>query len=627
VTHRIRSVLSATTGGLALCLALPAPAGAATWFVNNQSEFCANGGPGSELQPYCTITAAANDHHAPGDTILVLPGTYREKITISASGAPGAPFVYLARGPGVVIDGSDDFADPALWSHEGGGVWLAASVTWEPFQIVADGARVTPSTAPPNSLPANAFTWVDGVGLFVNLGGDNPGAHATMVGHRSYGFHAIAESWVNIIGFEITRTESRSIFVEQDCTDMVIAGNRVSFSNRYGIQADDAQRLTIEHNVSSDNNYHGIGLTDASRGCIVRDNESYRNIDPAVRRANGIYVRGSYENTISGNRLHDNQDSGMFFTSGSDYNLSFNNRSWNNGDHGFDHVDSPNNIHSNDVAFGNYKDGFSIEGDSHECELHNCIAVDNGLTTDEFDLWVNGPSAQGFVSDYNLFWNSTSQVPFKFIVTPYGQLGAYQAASGQDAHTLQADPRFKDAPHGDFSLVADSPAIDAGTSARPEWPAVDAIGDARVDQVAIPDRGDGPVTYADIGALEVQQQVEPDAILLPNPLGTIGDPRGRHAVPFGAGADSLVALSSGYPNPSRGTVEFTLVLPAEAEVRWEVFDLQGRSLRSETRRFAAGRSVITWDGRTEDGTPTAAGVYLVHARVGGQELTRRVARF
>ncbi len=58
---------------------------------------------------------------------------------------------------------------------------------------------------------------------------------------------------------------------------------------------------------------------------------------------------------------------------------------------------------------GNYKDGFSIEGSATGTRLYNCIGVNNGLTTNEFDLWVDSGSASGFVSNYNVFWNSTSQ--------------------------------------------------------------------------------------------------------------------------------------------------------------------------------------------------------------------------
>jgi flagellar hook assembly protein FlgD len=87
------------------------------------------------------------------------------------------------------------------------------------------------------------------------------------------------------------------------------------------------------------------------------------------------------------------------------------------------------------------------------------------------------------------------------------------------------------------------------------------------------------------------------------------------------------ALSPGFPNPSRGPVEFALDLPAEAAVEWTVYDLQGRVVRSEGRALSAGRSLLSWDGTTASGEPAATGVYLVRARVAGMQFTRRVIRF
>jgi len=619
--------LGAFLAGLALCAGPAGPAAAATWWVDNQSGICSNSSDaGSQEQPYCSIVAAANVHHAPGDTILVMPGTYREKVAVPGSGAPDLPLVLLAQGPGVLIDGSDSFASPVQWTAYAGSVWLAAGVTWPPRQVFVDGARLSPASIAPDDLPASSFTWVSGEGLYVNLGGDNPGVHETLVGRRSYAFYATAQSWVNIEGFDIAHTESRAIFLQYDCTDMVIARNRVSFSNSYGIEIVDGARIRVEHNVVSDGNYHGIGLASGSTACLVSDNECFRNVDPAVRRANGIYVYASSENTLARNNLHHNQDSGMFFTGGSDENVSCNNRSWLNGDHGFDHVDAAGSIHTHDVAFGNFKDGFSVEGDSPNTQIHNCIAVDNGLTTDEFDLWVNDLSAVGFVCDYNLFWNSTSQEPFKWIDTKYAGLADYQAVSGQDPHSLQGDPRFTNAPGGDFYLLPDSPAIDAGTSAVPDWPDRDAAGHGRVDEYQVPDHGAGPVTYADIGALEVTQQVDnPDVVMLPSPIGTLGGRPRRGASVLGR-AGATLSFSNGHPDPSHDATEFTLDLPQDARVRWEVFDLQGRVVWSEERELAAGRASLRWDGSSAGGGRAPSGVYLVRAAINGTVFTRRMVR-
>ena len=401
-----------------------------------------------------------------------------------------------------MVDGSDDFANSSLWAAASGTVWLAASVTWGPLQVFVDGARLTPSTATPDLLPVNSFSWVSGQGLYVNLGGDNPGTHTTRVGHRLYGFNIFSKSWVTMDGFEITRVENRGVNIQNGCTDLIVSNNQVSFANSYGIQTVNGIRMMIAGNSVSDCNFHGIGLTAGANSCTVRDNECFRNADPIIRRANGIYLFGAPGNIISGNRLHDNQDTGLQLDRDSNNNICFNNRSWHNGDHGYDNILTVGNVHVNDVAYANFKRGFSNDGSVSGAVIYNCIAVDNGITTGEFDLWVDPTSTSGFTSDYNLFWNSTPWAPIKYVATQYPTIAGFTAATRQDAHSIQADPRFMNAAAGDFRLLPGSPAIDAANSGVPDWPATDAVGGARFDDPNTVDRGSGPITYADIGALE-----------------------------------------------------------------------------------------------------------------------------
>src|SRR5260221_9457873 len=208
---------------LAFAVSFAPAARAQTFFVDNQSATCSNAGAGSEAEPYCTITAAMAVHRGPGITIIVKPGIYREQATIPASGALGSNFVIQASGPGVQVDGSDDFGNPTLSAPASGPVWLPASPTWTPLQVFADGARLTPSTAAPDLLPDHAFTWVSGQGLYLNLGGDNPGSHQALAGHRLHGFNIFSKSWVTIDGFEIPHVESRGVDIQSACTALAIS--------------------------------------------------------------------------------------------------------------------------------------------------------------------------------------------------------------------------------------------------------------------------------------------------------------------------------------------------------------------------------------------------------------------
>src|SRR5262245_43378759 len=160
--------------GSVLLVSEPRPTSAATYYVDNTNPACAAGGPGTQAAPYCTISAAVAQHPGSGNTILVVAGTYREQVSIPASGASGTPFVIQASSPAVTVDGADDFSSPAQWSPVSGGVWLAASVTWAPKQVFAGTTRLAATTVAPASMPAGTFQYVAGSGLYVNAGGANP---------------------------------------------------------------------------------------------------------------------------------------------------------------------------------------------------------------------------------------------------------------------------------------------------------------------------------------------------------------------------------------------------------------------------------------------------------------------
>nr|MDT0519414.1 PKD domain-containing protein [Streptomyces sp. DSM 41633] len=91
------------TAGLVTLLGVPSAAAAeapAALYVNNYAgSSCSDGGPGSQGQPFCTISAAAKVV-APGQTVRIKTGkAYAEAVTIDRSGAPGKPISFVADGP------------------------------------------------------------------------------------------------------------------------------------------------------------------------------------------------------------------------------------------------------------------------------------------------------------------------------------------------------------------------------------------------------------------------------------------------------------------------------------------------------------------------------------------------
>src|SRR5262249_61702624 len=104
--------------------------------------------------------------------------------------------------------------------------------------------------------------------------------------------------------------------------------NRLDFSGGFGLQLNGEHSDHIASNVVANSAGHGISSTNGTTGCTIEDNESFANVDPAVRSANGLFLTGSPGNLIRRNRWHDNQDTGQGIITGSNDNVSIENRSW-----------------------------------------------------------------------------------------------------------------------------------------------------------------------------------------------------------------------------------------------------------------------------------------------------------
>ncbi len=80
-----------------------------------------------------------------------------------------------------------------------------------------------------------------------------------------------------------------------------------------------------------------------------------------------------------------------------------------------------------------------------------------------------------------------------------------------------------------------------------------------------------------------------------------------------AEAEALPAqpvLLANYPNPFNPATRLRFVMPHEARVRLEIYDLAGQRLRRlMDRTVAAGRYEVAWDGRDASGFNAASGVY------------------
>jgi len=81
-----------------------------------------------------------------------------------------------------------------------------------------------------------------------------------------------------------------------------------------------------------------------------------------------------------------------------------------------------------------------------------------------------------------------------------------------------------------------------------------------------------------------------------------------------------VAVSA-HPNPFNPATTISFALPRAGAVTLEIFDVQGRKVRTliNDQRFEAGRHEQPWDGRDEGGRGTSSGVYFYRFVQGAEE--------
>src|ERR1700730_2992892 len=298
-----------------------------------------------------------------------------------------------------------------------------------------------------------------------------PGATVTIPNQTS-GFVISGRSWITVNGFTVTNSNDVGINV-QDSSNITISNNHVSYAGlqlsgapRAGIRLGNTAASLVVGNTADHNSYAGIMLTTGSTGNEVRGNFTFNNAQGFARAAPGIRIYQAVGNTVDGNITHDNEDSGIECYPGANNTLVYNNVSYNNGDHGIDDVSvSGVRIISNTI-YNNVTAGINYEGNSSYGTFENNISVDNGIGSPRThsDLRVEHDSTTGTTMDYNQVYLTSPDVLLIWNSVNYNTLAAFQAATGQMLHGINAAPNWANPGAGDFHLTAGSPAIHSADS-------------------------------------------------------------------------------------------------------------------------------------------------------------------
>jgi hypothetical protein len=486
-------------------------------YVDRTMSTCADGGSGTTQAPFCTIAAAVSKLQA-GDTVYVGNGTYAETVKPTVSGTAAMPVTVTAW--------------PGRHPSVGAGVANGVLVSSRSYVTISD-------------LLVSGTT---GAGISVS-GGDH----------------------IALIDNEVTRS-----------------GQPVQGKVAQGIRLSGTTAGLVQGNTTHHNSDHGILLTGGTTGTTVSGNISSFNAEGYQRNANGIDVI-SPGNTLIGNVTHDNEDSGINFYTGGNNNLAADNVTYNNGDHGIDDFNVTGGRLIGNTVFHNCTSGINVEGTSGDYVVENNVAVDNAVypayngiacsrRAGNVGIWDSAPATT--TVDHNLVYLSKPGTMYVF-KTSYTSLAAMSAATGQEKHGVQGDPRFADAAVADFTPLAGWPAIDRGNSGVSGEQTLDAAGSPRVDDPATPNsQAEGPRLYDDLGAYEFQASSGPSA------------PTARLSV-----------------SPSSGTAPLPVTLDASGSS-----DPQGQSL-SFSFDFGDGSGSGSQSAPTAQHTYTSPGSYTVTVTV------------
>jgi parallel beta-helix repeat protein len=387
---------------------------------------------GTSLAPWKTLQHAA-DNVGPGDTVIVKPGTYVGFVMgwdNPENGTPAAPIVFLAQ-PGAVVNSRN--------SKTADGINLEGA-----SYIILDGFIVKNA----GTITRAGIRAVTDTGVVIR--------NNTM---DSCG------TWGIITGF------SENILIENNSSSRAVVQHGIYFSNS-------ADHPVIRGNRVFSNNMNGIHMNgDVSQGgdgiisnALVENNIIYDN---GKNGGSGINCDGVKNSRFQNNLLYNNHASGISL-----YQIDASAPSTN------DTVVNNTIIEASDARWC-----INIQDSSTGTILYNNILYNYHSFRGSMDFGTG--STQGIKSDYNIVMDRLT--PDDNTVMTLAQ---WQTATGQDMHSIVAVPSqlFVRPDTGNYHLLANSPAIDKGTSQMA--PVKDIEGNARPSGAAW-----------DIGAYEWQGSV------------------------------------------------------------------------------------------------------------------------
>jgi nitrous oxidase accessory protein NosD len=495
------AVVLGIRSGAALVLVSSTLLAATTWHVDAASACPGAGTPGD---PFCSVQTAI-DAAADGDTILVAPGTYLERIDFLGKQV----VVQTTGGPAVTILDAGGLGSVATFANgEGPGATLrgftlrngSGTDTGAPFLPLAGGGvycRDASPTIRDNVIEGNGADLGGGLAL---LGG-NPLVLDNVIRNngaiRGGGVHCGAGTLARLVGNSILSNgpsggEGGGLHVLDAAP--TIEGNLIEDNVATwaaGVYIESALPVVVRANVIRGNHTDedeagGLCVWEGA-ATLVEGNEISGN--HCFGNGSGLYARrGTYRD----NRIADNVV-GLLAAGSSSGPPILLRRVTISGTTGDEAVSvlGGQAILEDCLIVGNLE-GVMANGATTSVSVRRCTFSDN-----VFSAVVTHDGAQAVVES-SIAWGNALTTGLELAPATGGIAASWSIVrlGYPGVGNLDADPLFASAPDGDYSLLAGSPAIDAGDPADPV---------CGFDLAAAPRRLDGLLdgtSRVDMGALE-----------------------------------------------------------------------------------------------------------------------------